>query len=141
MWTHIGLSLALAGGLAIAGGGLYLEGKKAGRNEQIAKQADEELKTAQDPARKRVLNTAKRDVQSLRAFLAACAGGFGDPERGRVGCEGARRAAKQVARKLVEQDQQREAGARLAGPTVELSTPRPLPQRAEALADQIVEPG
>lgn len=39
MWTHIGLSLALAGGLAIAGGGLYLEGKKAGRNEQIAKQA------------------------------------------------------------------------------------------------------
>lgn len=39
MWTHIGLSLALAGGLAIAGGGLYLEGKKAGRNEQIAKQS------------------------------------------------------------------------------------------------------
>ncbi len=39
MWANIGLSLALAGGLAVAGAGLYLEGKKSGRNEQIAKQA------------------------------------------------------------------------------------------------------
>ena len=39
MWPTIWASVALAGGLAIAGGGLYFEGKKAGRNEQIAKQA------------------------------------------------------------------------------------------------------
>lgn len=39
MWPAIWSSVALAGGLAVAGGGLYLEGKKAGRNEQIAKQA------------------------------------------------------------------------------------------------------
>lgn len=39
MWPTIWASVALAGGLAIAGGGLYLEGKKSGRNEQIAKQA------------------------------------------------------------------------------------------------------
>ena len=39
MWPAIWSSVALAGGLALAGAGLYLEGKKAGRNEQIAKQA------------------------------------------------------------------------------------------------------
>lgn len=38
--------------------------------EEVAKKADEELKTAAEAARKRVLNTAKRDVQALRAFLA-----------------------------------------------------------------------
>jgi tetratricopeptide (TPR) repeat protein len=37
---------------------------------QVAEQADKELQTVKDPARKRVLNTAKRDVQALLAFLA-----------------------------------------------------------------------
>jgi len=43
MWPTIWASVALAGGLAIAGGGLYLEGKKAGRNEvraQVATNAE-----------------------------------------------------------------------------------------------------
>jgi tetratricopeptide (TPR) repeat protein len=44
--------------------------------ELVAKQADEELKTVKEAARKRVLNTAKRDVQSLRAFLALREGKF-----------------------------------------------------------------
>lgn len=43
MWPTIWASVALAGGLAVAGGGLYLEGKKAGRNEvraQVASQTE-----------------------------------------------------------------------------------------------------
>lgn len=43
MWTNIGLSVALACGLAVAGAGLYLEGKKAGKNEvraQVASNAE-----------------------------------------------------------------------------------------------------
>lgn len=43
MWPALWSSVALAGGLAIVGGGLYLEGKKAGRNEvraQVATNAE-----------------------------------------------------------------------------------------------------
>ncbi len=43
MWPTIWASVALAGGLAVAGAGLYLEGKKAGKNEvraQVASQAE-----------------------------------------------------------------------------------------------------
>lgn len=50
MWPTIWASVALAGGLAIAGGGLYLEGKKAGRNEvraQVASQTDIAREAAQ----------------------------------------------------------------------------------------------
>lgn len=43
MWASIGLSIALAAGMAAAGAGLYLEGKKAGRNQvraEVASQAE-----------------------------------------------------------------------------------------------------
>lgn len=39
MWANLTLGLVFAAGLTAAAGGLYFEGKRAGRNEQIAKQA------------------------------------------------------------------------------------------------------
>src|SRR5207302_5965257 len=52
--------------------------------------------------------------------------------------EGTRRASVDVARELVEQNDQAQAAARAVGPARELTAPRPLDHPCEARADQLV---
>lgn len=54
MWGTIGLSLALAAGISVAGAGLYLEGKKAGKNQVLA-----EVGTQTDIARQAAQGAAQ----------------------------------------------------------------------------------
>lgn len=68
MWPQLGLSLALAGGLGIAGAGLYLEGKKAGRNEvraQVASQTDIAREAAQIAATISAQAISKIEVKNV----------------------------------------------------------------------------
>lgn len=64
MWTNIGLSVALAGGLAVAGAGLYLEGKKAGRNEVIARQAT--IDQVADAAAAKVADITAKAISGIK---------------------------------------------------------------------------
>ena len=64
MWPTIWASVALAGGLAAAGGGLYLEGKKSGRNEQIAKQAT--IDQVADAFERRVADVTAKAISGIK---------------------------------------------------------------------------
>lgn len=71
MWPTIGLSVALAAALATASAGLYLEGKKAGRNQvraEVASHAEIARDAAQSAAQIAADAISKVKVQSRTVY-------------------------------------------------------------------------